>query len=149
MHKEYFIKRISFWFLAKLAVYVIVVVVFWKHIYIILLIDFFINWWIKGDGPIDFLKSYWIGIQDILFNKEGVYFVLGISEEGIKTKNGDYLFSEIKNYEISRGGSEPFLLLKTGRRIDLNISWLKKDEQLEIDRHLQERINDLQTSRSR
>jgi hypothetical protein len=83
----------------------------------------------NGDGPVAFIKSYWRGIQDILFNKGGVSFVLGISEEGVKTKDGDYLYDKIKSYQTSRGGSEPYLLLKSGKRIDLNISWLKKSEQ--------------------
>lgn len=141
MNKEYFIKRTSLWFLAKLAVYILVIATFWRYIYIVILVDFFINWWINDDGPVDFIKSYLVGIQDILFNKGGLRFVIGIFEEKVKTKAGDFLYSEIERYEISRGGSEPYLLLKTGKRIDLNISWLKKAEQKEIAKSLQERIS--------
>ena len=141
MNKEYFITKTSFWFLARIAIYVLGVILSYKHIYIIFLIDFAVHWIVKGVDPIEHVKSYWSVIQDILFKKGGVSFVLGISEEGVKTKDGEYLYSEIKRYEISRGGSEPYLLLKTGRRIDLNISWLKKEEQQEIAKSLQERIS--------
>ena len=142
MYKEYFIKRTSFWFLVKLAVYLLVISTFWRYIYIILLVDFFVNWWINDDGPIAFIKSYLVGIQDILLNKGGMRFVIGISKKKVKTKGGGFLYNEIKRYEISRGGSEPYLLLKTGRRIDLNISWLKKSEQQEIEMYLQKRIHE-------
>lgn len=140
MNKEYFITKTSLWFIAKLLIYVGVVIMFFRYIYIILIADFLINWLLKGDGPLDFLKSYWQGIQDILFNKGGVRFVIGIYEENVKTKDGDFLYEEIKSHEVSRGGSEPFLMLKNGRRVDLNISWLKKEEQEEIEMYLQDRI---------
>ena len=147
MQKEYYIKRTSLWFLAKVAVYTLVILTFWRYIYIIIIVDFSINWWIYDHGPIDFLKSYVIGIKDILFHKGGLRFVIGIYEENVKTKDGNFLYSEIARYEISRGGSEPYLILKNGRRVDLNVSWLTKEEQLEIEKYLQERINDSQESR--
>ena len=44
-------------------------------------------------------------------------------------------------YEVSRGGSEPYLVLANGKSIDLNISWLRKVEQEEIETLLQTRIS--------
>ncbi|WP_299674783.1 hypothetical protein [uncultured Dokdonia sp.] len=141
MHKEYYISRYSLWFIAKILIYIGMVVYFLKYIYVILIIDFLANWLLNGHGPFEFVKSYWQGIQDILFNKGGVRFVIGIYEENVKTKDGDFLYPYIKLYEISRGGSEPYLILINGKRVDLNISWLKKSEQLEIEAYLQNRIN--------
>ncbi|NAS31968.1 hypothetical protein GTQ40_13355 [Flavobacteriaceae bacterium R38] len=49
-------------------------------------------------------------------------------------------FSEIEAFHISRGGSEPYILTKEGKRIDLELSWLKKQDQLEIEETLQDRL---------
>lgn len=141
MNKEYFIPKTSLWFIAKLIIYVLAIILLYKYIYVIILIDFSINWLIHGYGPIDFIKSYWQGIQDILFNKKGSHFVVGLYEGYIRTKDEDFLYDEVKSYEVSRGGSEPYITLKTGRRIDLNISWLKKEEKQEIEAYLQKRIH--------
>lgn len=141
INKEYFIPKTSLWFIAKLIAYVLAIILLYKYIYALILIDFSVNWLVNGYGPLEFVKSYWRGIQDILFNRGGVRFVIGIYKENVKTRDGDFLYQEIKSYEVSRGGSEPYLILTNGKRVDLNISWLKKEEKQEIEEYLQKRIH--------
>jgi len=118
MYKEYYIPKTSFWFLAKLLIYGIGVIVSYEHIYIIFFTDFVLSWVAHDTGPIATIQSYRRGIKDILFNSGGVNFVIGIFEDRVTTKDGDSLYDEIKRYEISRGGSKPYLLLNNGKRMD-------------------------------
>ena len=147
MQKEYYIKRTSLWFLAKLAIYVLGVIVSYQHIYVIFLIDFAFSWVAHGIDPITSIKRFGRTIKDILFNNRGINFIIGFGRDKVTVKEEDFFYDEIKRYEISRGGSEPYLILKNGRRVDFHISWLTKEEQLEIAKHLQKRINDSQESR--
>lgn len=47
----------------------------------------------------------------------------------------------IASFHSAKGGSEPYLLTKQGNKIDLEISWFRKKDRLEIEKTLIEKIN--------
>ncbi|MFD0861138.1 hypothetical protein ACFQ1M_02870 [Sungkyunkwania multivorans] len=52
-------------------------------------------------------------------------------------------FSEIESFGRARGGSEPFFMLKDGRRIDVELSWFTKKDRLEIEKFIEEKVTKL------
>ncbi|MDH7447536.1 hypothetical protein [Aquimarina sp. 2201CG14-23] len=50
-------------------------------------------------------------------------------------------YHRIENFYPSKGGSEPYILTKDGRRIDLEISWFRKKDRVTIEQVILERIN--------
>ena len=68
-------------------------------------------------------------------------FILKIGKEGLQTRYDYYPYTEIKSYISGKGGSESSLILHNGNRVDLETSWLKKEEQQEVETYLNQRIN--------
>ena len=50
-------------------------------------------------------------------------------------------FSDIADFQKSKGGSEPYIITHEGKRIDLELSWLKKQDREEIEHFLQSQLN--------
>ncbi|NQY06342.1 MAG: hypothetical protein HRT68_09200 [Flavobacteriaceae bacterium] len=61
---------------------------------------------------------------------------LSISEEYIKIKYRKILFSDIKEYRPSKGGSEPEIITKDNQSFTLELSWFTKSDRKEIEDHL-------------
>jgi len=51
-----------------------------------------------------------------------------------------FYYAQIKEYTPSKGGSEPYLITKEGNKIDVELSWFKKKDRLEIEKILLEKI---------
>lgn len=64
----------------------------------------------------------------ILSNKPVITF----ENDAFRYRYKKILFSEIQSYHPPLGGSEPYLITKEGKKIDLELSWLKKQDQQEI-----------------
>ncbi|GAA4276701.1 hypothetical protein [Aquimarina mytili] len=52
-------------------------------------------------------------------------------------------YEQIENYFPSKGGSEPYIVTKNGEKIDLELSWLKKKDQTEIESMILKKIKPL------
>ena len=68
-------------------------------------------------------------------------FIIKLSDSYLKTNRHRFPYTEIKTYYSPRGGSEPYLILHNGNRVDLDISWLKKEDRDEVDTFLNNIIN--------
>ncbi|MFP2996956.1 hypothetical protein ABN763_13650 [Spongiivirga sp. MCCC 1A20706] len=74
-----------------------------------------------------------------LFNKK--IPTIQLSEKSISINNVHRNFGEIKSFSPSKGGSEPFLILNNGKRIDLELSWFSKEDKTIIAEYLDAIIN--------
>ena len=63
-----------------------------------------------------------------------------ISQDFILTRNAKVLFSQIAEWRPPRGGSEPSVITKDKRQIDLPTSLLEKDKRRELEALISERI---------
>jgi len=88
-------------------------------------------------GTIFILISLFIIYIVIISNKP----VITIRKETLTYRYKQLSFNEIETFHVSKGGSEPYIITKEGKRIDLELSWLKKQDQLEIEKSIQERLN--------
>jgi len=94
----------------------------------------------KGTGPIAYLKE--VGKTLVFWTSNGLKptkFVL--QDNSFQIPYETYLIEDIKEFIVSRGGSEPKIILNSGRTIDIGISWLRKDDQVGLSNNLDELIN--------
>ncbi|MBQ4818915.1 hypothetical protein [Aquimarina sp. MMG016] len=101
-----------------------------------------------------FLKSSWyelavIILVNILF-LVGSYFTIISNNPIIKFRdtyviigNQDIKYAEIEDFFSSKGGSEPYIMTSGGSRIDLQLSWFRKKDRIEIENTLKEKITAL------
>ncbi len=83
-----------------------------------------------------------------LISLGAIYIVIASNKPVISFKE-DYfwyrykkiLFSNIQSFHIARGGSEPYIITKEGNRIDLELSWLKKQDRKEIEETIQSQVS--------
>lgn len=68
--------------------------------------------------------------------------VVSIEQNTLKYRYHKFLFSEIDSFHPSRGGSEPYIITKEGKRIDMELSWLRKQDRQEIEEIIQTHLND-------
>jgi hypothetical protein len=59
--------------------------------------------------------------------------VVELAEDYVRYKYRKILFKDIKLFYPSKGGSEPFIVTKDNKQIDLELSWLRKEDRLEIE----------------
>ena len=50
-------------------------------------------------------------------------------------------YDDIKKFYPSKGGSEPYIITKDNHKIDLEISWFRKKDRLEIEKGIAEKMN--------
>lgn len=67
--------------------------------------------------------------------------VVELQEDFIRYKYRKVFFKDIKHFYTSKGGSEPFIITKDNNQIDMELSWLRKKERLEIEETIQKRIS--------
>ncbi len=95
----------------------------------------------KGIGPISFLKEiietiFSIGKEE--FRNEPL---VSIYDDQITTRSENILISNISAFYEGQGGSEPYLILKNKKRVDLPLSWLSKDDQLRVKTLIKSKLN--------
>ncbi|NER12914.1 hypothetical protein GWK08_05655 [Leptobacterium flavescens] len=69
----------------------------------------------------------------ILSNKPVIIF----EDEAIIYRYKKIFFSDIASFHPARGGSEPYIITKGQKRVDLELSWLTKKDRDEIEATLQ------------
>ena len=68
--------------------------------------------------------------------------VIKVSEIAITIKGIPRRYIDIQYYRKALGGSEPYLILKDGRRIDIELSWFRKKDQQEIEQVLINKVGE-------
>ncbi|WP_340201619.1 hypothetical protein [Ascidiimonas sp. W6] len=67
--------------------------------------------------------------------------VIELQEDFVRYKYRKIFFKDIKHFYVSKGGSEPFIITKDNNQIDMELSWLRKKERLEIEDTIQKKIS--------
>lgn len=145
MTKYYYVKASKIWLVFRTAVIILLIaaLVFQFPVDILYLCVLFlfidiVLYWNKNNLGIDgYFKSV-LSFWSAFFTRASIgNFVIGISDKSIVTRHAAYSISEISSFNIARGGSEPYLILKNGKRIDLEISWLNKNDRVEVERRIE------------
>lgn len=55
-----------------------------------------------------------------------------IEKEHLKINNQYVRFDQIKAFFNAKGGSEPYIITKKGKKIDIELSWFRKKDRIEI-----------------
>lgn len=66
---------------------------------------------------------------------------ISFNEKYMRIGRQEIPYEIIASFHSAKGGSEPYLLTKKGNKIDLEISWFRKKDRLEIEKTLLEKIN--------
>lgn len=66
--------------------------------------------------------------------------VVELNDDFLRYKYRKILFEDIKLFHPSKGGSEPFIITRDDRQIDLELSWLRKADRIEIENTIQKKI---------
>lgn len=56
-----------------------------------------------------------------------------INDTTLRTNRFKKDFSELKSYHKGKGGSEPYVITKDGKKFDLELSWFSKKDRQEIE----------------
>ncbi len=146
--KLYYVKNARVWLVLRLvalfsALVVAMIYIPWIMFWVIvtyLIVDLVLYWYrygFKMDKYFHNALGSWLTlIEGKTFGK----FVIGLSEDTIKTQHSSHSISDIKSFHKAHGGSEPYLLLKDGGRVDLDMSWLDKADRIEIQERLEQLI---------
>jgi len=141
MTKEYHALSSNWFYFIKLLIFGLALILFWQFAIGVLIFDFFIQWWQNGFGPMGYIADFVKNLKNFFMGKRNIRFIIGFSEDQLSTRYSSYPFDDIKSYGEARGGSEAFLMLINGKRIDLETSWLTQEEQEEIATFLTHRIH--------
>ncbi|XLS29569.1 hypothetical protein ACJD0Z_01825 [Flavobacteriaceae bacterium M23B6Z8] len=66
--------------------------------------------------------------------------VVELQEDFMRYKYRKIPFKDIKTFYTSKGGSEPFIVTKDNKQIDLELSWLSRKDRVEIEETIQRKI---------
>lgn len=141
MTKEYLSSSSNWMYFVKLLILAGTLILFRNYLIILILLDFFIKWWNTGLGPVEYIVDFFTSLKNFFIGKRKIRYIIGFTEDQLHTRYNSYYFKDISSYGEARGGSEAFLMLNTNKRIDLETSWLTKEEQEEIALFLNNTIN--------
>ncbi|MEW7289119.1 hypothetical protein [Aquimarina sp. 2304DJ70-9] len=66
-----------------------------------------------------------------------------LSNTNININEVNIEYDQIESFHSSKGASEPYIISKSGEKIDLELSWFKKKDQAEIESMILEKIKSL------
>ena len=76
-----------------------------------------------------------------------IFLIIRSNNPSISFKNDSLLigrqeisFDQIEKFHPSKGGSEPYIVTKDGLKIDIETSWFRKKDRLEIEQIIVEKI---------
>lgn len=69
--------------------------------------------------------------------------VVVLGNDHLRYKNRKIYFKDVKIFYPSKGGSEPFLVTNNNKQIDLELSWLRKTDRLEIENAIAHGVGNL------
>ncbi len=66
--------------------------------------------------------------------------VVALAEDYVQYKYRKIMYKDISAFNPSKGGSEPFIVTKENKQIDLELSWLSKKDRIEIEETILKKI---------
>ncbi|WP_340066485.1 hypothetical protein [Ascidiimonas aurantiaca] len=69
--------------------------------------------------------------------------VIILEKDHLRYKNRKIFFKDIKIFYPSKGGSEPFVVTHSNQQIDLELSWLRKTDRVEIESAIAREVSSL------
>ncbi|WP_340075795.1 hypothetical protein [Leptobacterium sp. I13] len=126
-----------YYYKVLLLIIVIGLVYFFYDLFVYALLSFFNTYWARN------IAFFLIGLFTVIALVM-IFFVIRsnkptvvIEESALTYRNQKIFFKEIVFFQPGKGGSEPYLITKKDKRIDLELSWLKKSDRIEIETILQ------------
>ncbi|MDY8136942.1 hypothetical protein [Aquimarina sp. 2201CG5-10] len=71
--------------------------------------------------------------------------IIKFSDTHIIASNQEIAYDQIRDFFPSKGGSEPYIITSEGIRVDLQLSWFRKKDRIEIEDTLLKKIESSQT----